>query len=93
VPRQVLPIDPARRASLGSAEWSSDGQTIYYRWFDERWRTTIRAIPANGGPTREILRLSDPNRQSRRGEMTSDGRRFYFTIAEHMGDVWMMELK
>jgi len=92
VPHQVVAIDPALRASLGGAVWSPDGETIYYRWFDEHWRTTIRAVSARGGPTREVARLSDPTRQSRRGELATDGRRFYFTIAEHSGDVWMMEL-
>ncbi|HYD54430.1 MAG TPA: protein kinase [Gemmatimonadaceae bacterium] len=92
VPRQVLPIDPARRASLGAADWSADGQTIYYRWFDERWRTTIRAVAARGGASREIARLEAPDRQSRRGEMSCNAQRCFFTIAEHVGDVWTMEL-
>ena len=92
VPRQVLRIDPRLRASLGVAEWSADGQMLFYKWFDERRHMTIRAIPWRGGPSREVARLDDPVRQSRRGELATDGKTLYFTIAEHQGDVWVMEL-
>ena len=35
----------------------------------------------------------DPAKPSSRREFATDGKRLYFTIAEHESDIWTMELK
>ncbi len=52
----------------------------------------IRAAPANGGPSRLLVRLDEPDRQHSRYGFTTDGRTFYLTLGSHASDVWVMEL-
>jgi TolB protein len=91
-PRPVLRIDRAQEASLGYVEWSADGRTLFFKWIDDQGLASFRAVPAAGGPPRVLVQLHDPRRRSPRPEFATDGRRFYFTIAERESDVWTMEL-
>ena len=91
-PRQHLRIGPGQGDFLGAVQWSPDGRTLYYKWIDERSRATIQALPLAGGPSRLVVRLEDPRRQSLRPEFATDGRHVYLSIAERESDVWVMEL-
>ena len=72
--------------------WSQDSQTIYYKAYDAQLQTSIWAVAAAGGPPRLLVTFDDPTRRSLRREFASDGRRFYFTIANEESDIWAMEL-
>jgi Tol biopolymer transport system component len=91
-PRRVLGVDSAAHSSLGIAQWSADGRTIFYKAFDRQGRASIWSVPAAGGTPQLLVRLDDPKRQSPRPEFATGGQRFYFTIAERVSDVWTMEL-
>ena len=75
------------------AIWSSDGQTIYFKAADADNRAGIWAVPAGGGTPRLIVRLDDPQRPSLRREFATDGTRFFFTITQDEGDIWVADVK
>ena len=72
--------------------WSSDSRTIYYKAYDEQLQTSIWAVSAEGGQPRLLVTFDDPSRRSLRREFATDGRRFYFTIANDESDLSAMEL-
>jgi hypothetical protein len=49
-------------------------------------------VPVDGGQPRLLVTFDDPSRRSLRREFATDGRRFYFTIANDESDLWTMEL-
>jgi Tol biopolymer transport system component/DNA-binding SARP family transcriptional activator len=83
---------PSVRPTPLLACWAPDGRTIYYKALDAGGRASIWSIPAQGGEPRLLVRFDDPTRQSSRPELATDGKRFYFTIAERESDLWQMEL-
>lgn len=50
-------------------------------------------LSRGGGEPELLVHFEDPERPSIRSEWASDGKRFYFTLTEHEGDVWVMELQ
>jgi TolB protein len=74
------------------AEWSSDGQTVYYKARDEEGRASFWSVPVSGGTPRLLVRFDDPSKPSNRAEFTTDGERFYFTVGRRESDLWLMEL-
>ncbi len=84
--------DPAILPRPDFQDWSPDGQTIYYKAFDAEGRSSIWSIPAAGGTPQLLVKFDDPSRPSIRDEFTTDGRRFYFTLARYESDIWQMEL-
>jgi hypothetical protein len=50
------------------------------------------AVPVDGGPSQLLVTFDDPARRSLRREFATDGRRFYFTIADDESDLWAMQL-
>jgi len=72
--------------------WSADSRTIYYKAYDAQLQTSIWAVPVEGGPPRLLVTFDDPTRRSLRREFATDGRRFYFTIANDESDLWAMQL-
>jgi Tol biopolymer transport system component len=84
--------DPSVRPTPLLARWAPDGRTIYYKALDAEGRASIWTIPAQGGEPRLLVRFDEPTRQSSRPEFATDGKRFYFTIAERESDIWRMEL-
>jgi Tol biopolymer transport system component/tRNA A-37 threonylcarbamoyl transferase component Bud32 len=75
------------------AIWSPDDQTIYFKAFDDEQRAAIWAVPAKGGTPRLLVRFDDPSRPSLRREFASDGKQFFFTIAQDESDVWIAEVR
>jgi serine/threonine-protein kinase len=73
--------------------WSPDGQTLYYKAHDEERRSTIWSVAMNGEPPRMLVQFADPARPSLRREFATDGRRFFFTIAEEESDISVIELE
>jgi Tol biopolymer transport system component len=72
--------------------WSRDSQTIYYKAYDQQLATSIWAVSADGGQPRMVVTFDDPTRRSLRREFATDGRRFYFTVANDESDLWAMQL-
>ena len=50
-------------------------------------------MPADGGTAQLMVRLDDPQRPSLRREFATDGTRFFFTITQDEGDIWVAEVK
>ena len=73
---------------FGYPLWSSDGRTLYYRQMRDIWRVAV-----SGGKPELLVRFDDPERPASRPEWASDGKRFYFTLTEYEGDVWVMDLQ
>jgi Tol biopolymer transport system component/DNA-binding SARP family transcriptional activator len=92
-PRQLLKVDPASEPAPELAQWSPDGQGIYYKAFDPSGRSSIWSVPAAGGTPKAVVRFDDPARPSSRPEFATDGKRFFFTIGSRQSDIWAMELK
>jgi serine/threonine-protein kinase len=72
--------------------WSRDSKTVYYKVYDQQASSSIWAVPVDGGQPRLLVTFDDPSRRSLRREFATDGRRFYFTIANDESDLWTMEL-
>jgi Tol biopolymer transport system component/serine/threonine protein kinase len=90
--RQVLAADPSVQPSLGNAEWSGDGATIFFKRYDGEGRTSFWSVPAAGGAPRLLVQL-DRELRSNRPEFATDGSRFYFTVTERVSDVWTLDLR
>jgi serine/threonine-protein kinase len=73
--------------------WSRDSRVVYYKAYDRERESTIWAVPAAGGSPRLLVRFDVPSRRSLRREFATDGKRFYFTVANDESDLWSMELK
>ncbi|MBV9878966.1 MAG: hypothetical protein JO180_00640, partial [Gemmatirosa sp.] len=81
--------------------WAADGRTLYVKAFDDRGAASLWALPAGCtpvgdagcGPPRPLVRFDDPLRPTRRPEFSTDGSRFYFTLAERESDLWLVRLK
>jgi Tol biopolymer transport system component len=84
--------DPAVRPAPLLAVWAPDGRTIYYKALNAEGRASLWSIPAEGGEPKLLARFDDPTRPSSRAEFATDGKRFYFTIAERESDIWRIEL-
>ena len=74
------------------AAWAPDGRTIYYLAKTSS-RSSIHAVPPEGGPSRLVVDFDDPARQHTRYGFTTDGKMFYFTIGSHESDIWVMNLE
>lgn len=73
--------------------WSKDSRTIYFREPPHYERAGIWSVSLSGGEPRLLVRFDDPTRVPTRGEWSSDGEHFYFTLTEFEADVWVMELE
>ena len=73
--------------------WAPDGRTLYMKAFNGHGQAAIWALDVNGAPPKMLVRFDEPLRPTRRPEFASDGRRFFFTLAQSESDVWVMALK
>jgi Tol biopolymer transport system component len=73
-------------------EWSSDGQTVYYKAFNADGKSSFWSVPAEGGKPKLLVRFDDPLRKSLRIEYTTDGSNFFFTLTDNQSDIWVMDL-
>lgn len=72
--------------------WNLDPSIIWFIGRDAKGRGGIWSIPANGGTPRQRVRFDDPIGRSPGPTLTSDGSRFYFTLAERLSNVRWGEL-
>ena len=73
--------------------WSPDGETIFFRVRVANERAGIWSVPRSGGEPELLVHYDDPSRVPIRGEWSTDGESFYFTLTEFESDVWVMELE
>jgi Tol biopolymer transport system component/DNA-binding SARP family transcriptional activator len=76
-----------------AVRWAPDGRTLYVKTFDLHANAAIWAVDVNGGAPRLLVRFDEPHRPTRRPEFTTDGERFYFTLAQSESDVWLIGVK
>jgi TolB protein len=84
--------DPASLPTPAFAIWAADSRTIYYKAYDAERRSSIWSVPVEGGMPELLVRFDVLARPSYRREFAADGQRFFFTIARHESDIWVMEL-
>jgi Tol biopolymer transport system component len=90
---RLLDERPFRRTGIWAA-WAADSRTLYFATeTDTAGHFTIKSVPAAGGPARTLVYGNDPVSQARRYGFASDGRRFYFPLAERKADVWVAEVR
>ena len=77
----------------GFGRWSFDGRRIFVFAVDSQGRSSIWAMPSDGGTPTLIVRFDDPSRESNRPEFDTDGKRIYFTLARKDGDVWVTDVR
>jgi Tol biopolymer transport system component len=89
---RALVRDPDIQMTIAFAEWSADGQTVYYTTYDDDGIPGFWAVPAAGGPSRPVVRVDSPAQQFVRWNFAADETQFYFFIQQFESDVWTMEL-
>jgi Tol biopolymer transport system component len=74
-------------------QWAPGGHTLYMKTFNGQGEAGIWALDVNGGAPRLLVRFDEALRPARRPEFTTDGKRFFFTLAQSESDVWVMALR
>ena len=77
--------------NIGEPHWGPGDRVIYFKTVDASGMAGIRAVPAEGGRIRQLVRLDDPRRSSNRQDLAGDGRAFYFTLEDRQSDIWIAE--
>jgi eukaryotic-like serine/threonine-protein kinase len=72
--------------------WSSDNQTVYASGIALDGRALVYAVPAAGGPAREVVHSDGPTYQTYRFSFDVHGSTLYLSIAQPESDVWMAEV-
>ena len=98
----LLPLDggPPRALDTGESDEeatpfitpSSNGREVYVKYVDSLGIGIIRSVPLAGGASRVLVRFDDPLRPSTRPELSTDGRRFYFTVQDRQSDVYVADI-
>ena len=84
---------PARGTAdpvVESATVSDDARTLYFKSHDAEGRASLWGIPLSGGRPRLLVRFED--HPSIRADFTAGAGRFFFTIEDRQGDVWVAEV-
>jgi Tol biopolymer transport system component len=84
--------DPATIPVPIFPEWSSDGQTIYYKGYNNEGDSSFWSVPVVGGKPKLLVRFDDALRKSIRIEFATDGSRLFFTLTDSKSDLWVMDL-
>ncbi len=71
--------------------WSLDSKKIYYRVLSLNGAYDIAEVSADGTNPHVVIHFDRPDRAPYRADFSTDGRNFYFTIGEHLADIWMMD--
>ncbi|GMQ82041.1 MAG: hypothetical protein BMS9Abin05_1482 [Rhodothermia bacterium] len=79
-------------SSLGTsvANWSRDGNTIYFRAVNNEGNESFWAVSADGGLPRMIVDLTGV--ETGLGLSAVDDHRIYYTISEIESDIWVLDL-
>ncbi|HEY7194615.1 MAG TPA: protein kinase [Gemmatimonadales bacterium] len=77
---------------VGHAVWGPDGRTLYLKVHDERGATSLWSVSVAGGKPRELLRFVDPEWQSVRNDLATDGKRLFFDVEDRQSDIFVAQL-
>jgi len=72
--------------------WSVDGRSLIYDVYPGG-RFSLRAVPVAGGPSREVLHVDDPARQSHRYGLAMRGDSLFFSLVTRQADIWVADLQ
>jgi serine/threonine-protein kinase len=72
--------------------WSVDGRTIYFLAHDAAGQAVLWEVSAAGGRPRQVVRFTDPDRQTNRPFFAVSATTFYFAISDRQSDVFVAEL-
>jgi Tol biopolymer transport system component len=72
--------------------WAPDGRSVYYRVREPDGRLALLALSLDGKPPVTLVRQHDASKTGARSDWTTDGRRFFYTIQRHEGDIWTVEI-
>lgn len=92
---RLLVPDPSPGFSAQSTPrltWSRDSRMIYYLTADSAGVHGVNVVPVAGGPPRVVVRFDDPTRPWHRYGIGLHGGRFYFTLGDLQGDIWVAEI-
>ena len=84
--------DTIRDPIVEDPHWAADGKGVYFKSHDPQGQASIWYMPLAGGRPRELVRFDDPTRPSFRPNMSTDGKRFFFTINDRQADVWVADV-
>ena len=96
VPLDSGPTHVVYRHVLGDPQpmtpvWSADGSAILFKT-TEGGRISFWSISVVGGRPR-LLARADSSVRSFSPAWATDGKRFYFPVADHQSDIWVVELR
>ena len=77
---------------VAHAIWAPDGRTLYCKVHDERGVTSFWSVSSQGGRPRELFRFDDPEWQSVRNDLATDGKRLFFDVEDRQSDIFVAEL-
>jgi len=90
--RRIMPEDVLGKiTSVGG--WSADSKTIYFRILSPDGNYDIAQVGVDGSNPRVLIRFDRADRVPYRSDFSTDGRNFYFTIGQHLADIWIMDLR
>jgi serine/threonine protein kinase/dipeptidyl aminopeptidase/acylaminoacyl peptidase len=82
VPRQVL--------SARIPVWGNNSKTLYFKVGPEQ--ASLWSVPVAGGPPLRLVQFDDVHNFAR-VEFDTDGKDFFFTMAERKSDIWLSNLR
>ena len=74
------------------AVWSPDGRMLYCKVHDARGLTSVWSVSVQGGRPRQLFRFDDPEWQSVRNDLATDGKRLFFDVQDRESDIFVAEL-
>jgi serine/threonine-protein kinase len=72
--------------------WAGDGRRVYFSGVTADGGYRIFAVPAAGGPAREVAHSEGPTYQNFRFVFNVRGDTLYFVLADRQSDIWMAEV-
>jgi Tol biopolymer transport system component/tRNA A-37 threonylcarbamoyl transferase component Bud32 len=89
--RRVL-ADVGSDLALFYTRWKGDSRTVYFSGVRNDGTYVIEAVPATGGPPREVAHSEGPTYQSFRFVFNVVGDTLYVVLADKQSDIWLAEL-
>jgi len=71
--------------------WSGDGRSLLFKSHDPNTNASIWSVPVAGGAPKELVRFTDPARQSYRSQWGMGGGHFFFPVQDRQSDIWVMD--
>jgi Tol biopolymer transport system component len=78
--------------ALFYTRWKSDSRTVYYSGVRDDGTYVINAVPATGGPSREVAHSEGPTYQTFRFVFNVVGDVLFLVLADRQSDIWMADL-